>query len=298
MKYQGLFSQRNKFVEVSDTIIYGKITEEINIAIINCFDRMWESLNNLHDHYSVPYELHRYDVEREIWIHFCNKKLSEFVKDGRFYLISVNYLERKEVEWFNKLDLIEFVLGYIKQYIDRHFFNAVKTTQIMASFIENLNFEFDRLNFGYRIINNCVTEITSKEEIESIQEAVDLLDTKIQKHLQKALEHYSRKPDPDIRNSIKESISAVECICREITGENCLGAALKALEKRGIPIHHMLKDSFTKLYAYTNNPDTGIRHALMDSDSTYTPTKAEAHFMLVSCCCFINYIREKVSTKD
>ena len=49
-----------------------------------------------------------------------------------------------------------------------------------------------------------------------------------------------------------------------------------------------------KLYAYTNQPDTGIRHALMDDDDTYTPASEEALFMLVSCSSFINYLNIKL----
>lgn len=36
------------------------------------------------------------------------------------------------------------------------------------------------------------------------------------------------------------------------------------------------------LYAYTNDKSTVIRHALMDSSVTYTPSSAEALFMQVS----------------
>ena len=49
-----------------------------------------------------------------------------------------------------------------------------------------------------------------------------------------------------------------------------------------------------KLYAYTNQPDTGIRHALMDDDDTYTPASEETLFMLVSCSSFINYLNIKL----
>lgn len=45
-------------------------------------------------------------------------------------------------------------------------------------------------------------------------------------HLQEALEKLSPSKS-DYRNSIKESISAVECLCREITGESTLDKALK-----------------------------------------------------------------------
>ena len=114
-------------------------------------------------------------------------------------------------------------------------------------------------------------------------------------YLETALQLYAKRPDSDYRNSIKESISAVEVICREKTGENTLGKALNNLEKSGIYIPSMLQTAFDKLYAYTNLPDTGIRHALMDDTDNYTPSAAEALFILVSCSAFINYLMMKES---
>ena len=112
-------------------------------------------------------------------------------------------------------------------------------------------------------------------------------------HLNSALEKYALRPNGDYRNSIKESISAVEGFCREKTGESTLGKALSQLEKKNIIIPPSLKAAFSKLYEYTNHADTGIRHALMDDDGKYTPTADEALFMLVSCSAFINYLESK-----
>ena len=52
--------------------------------------------------------------------------------------------------------------------------------------------------------------------------------------------------------------------------------------------------AFEKLYVYTNQEETGIRHALMDDEENYTPSAEEALFMLVSCSAFINYLDRKV----
>ena len=53
----------------------------------------------------------------------------------------------------------------------------------------------------------------------------------------------------------------------------------------------MLQVAFEKLYAYTNNKTTGIRHALMED--TESPGFDEAKFMLVACSAFVNYLRGK-----
>ena len=95
----------------------------------------------------------------------------------------------------------------------------------------------------------------------------------------------------DYRNSIKESISAVECVCREITSESTLDRALKNLENKGVVLNPRMKDGLKNLYFYTNDGSTGIRHALMDDANA--PTADEAIFMLVSCSAFVNYLMKK-----
>ncbi len=65
-------------------------------------------------------------------------------------------------------------------------------------------------------------------------------------HLQRGLELYADRESPDYRNSIKESISAVESMAR-IVAENpkaTLGDALKTIEKRG-SLHHACNQTAT-----------------------------------------------------
>lgn len=93
------------------------------------------------------------------------------------------------------------------------------------------------------------------------------------------------------RNSIKESISAVGVLCRQITGANDLRRALGELDKKGIHIQDQMKNAFQKLYDYTNSEDTGIRHEMLSDGNI--PTKDEAIFMLVSCSAFVNYLMKK-----
>lgn len=102
----------------------------------------------------------------------------------------------------------------------------------------------------------------------------------------------SDRKNPDYRNSIKESISAVETICRRIS-ENpnaTLGDALNELVKGGkIKFHGALLNAFKSLYGYTNDAD-GIRHSLMEEESL---DQEDAIFMLTSCSSFVNYLTVK-----
>ena len=147
---------------------------------------------------------------------------------------------------------------------------------------------------GYRFVGGRITEISSKEEIAEIDSALATPLQPVSDHLQRALELFADKKNPDYRNSIKESISAVESICNLITKDKkaTLGKALDAIEKQGkVALHPALKRSFDSLYGYTSSAD-GIRHAMLDEP---TITADDARFMLVSCSAFVNFLISKAS---
>ena len=143
---------------------------------------------------------------------------------------------------------------------------------------------------AYRFVNDKITPIVNSEEIEAIEKAIDKESGPVKEHLNSALEKLSDRKKPDYRNSIKESISAVECLVREVVGEKgTLGDLLKIVDKH-VQIHPALRDSFKKRYGYTSDED-GIRHSLMeDSKADFE----DAKFMLVTCSAFVNYVRGKL----
>ena len=93
------------------------------------------------------------------------------------------------------------------------------------------------------------------------------------------------------RNSIKESISAVEAVARLIANDpdlKTLSPALRALEEE-IDLHPALRVGFDRLYGFTSDED-GIRHAMMEESDLESE---DARFMLVACSAFVNYLVEK-----
>ena len=277
-----LFSERYGYKKVSDVIIRERITPEIKNAICTCFDKL-DLLFDI-EGYRNPRIL-LIELEKHIWTNFLNQRLAYF--DATDFN-STDYIEKSDTKWYSILDLIEFTIQYLFETDSLNYKNSAKRLANL------LNSEFERLNFAYRVVGREIIEITSEQEIKAIECAMDNSPRNIQIHLNSALEKYAQRPIGDYRNSIKESISAVEAFCREKTGENTLGKALKKLESRGLVIHSSLKSAFEKLYVYTNQEETGIRHALMDDEENYTPTAEEALFMLISCSAFINYLDRKV----
>ncbi len=187
-------------------------------------------------------------------------------------------------KWFEVYDFIEFILC---TQID-----VIPYDELVISLNSILETEFS----GYRIIEKKVTPITNEIEINEIKEAKN---TSIKypqlpgvdKHISLAIEKLSNRETPDFRNSIKESISAVESTCRVLTGESTLGKALSKLESSGIEINSELKKGFEKIYNYTNSKGSGIRHSIIDNHRE--PTFNDAKYMLVSCSAFINYLLSK-----
>lgn len=178
----------------------------------------------------------------------------------------------REGQWYEVLNFLEFVVQKFSDEYDIAEFNEILETE----------------NTGYRIINREITPITSQVEIENIEEAISSRYDSINSHFGNALKLLSDRKTPDYANSIKESISAVEALCKIISGDKkgTLGKCLKKIAQNH-PIPKSLEMALNALYGYTSD-EGGIRHALTE-DSTQ-PTFADAKFMLVSCTAFVNYL--------
>ncbi len=178
--------------------------------------------------------------------------------------------------WYQVYDFIEFV-------------SVHGPTKVCDSFIVSCNKYMERENSAYRFVDRKIIEISSSEEVSEIEMAIEKSTPYygVKQHLSSAISLLSDKKNPDYRNSIKESISAVESLCKILSDDKnaTLGSALKILEKKR-KMHPALKSAFSSLYGYTNDAD-GIRHALIVESGL---TNADARFMLISCSAFINYV--------
>jgi len=105
-------------------------------------------------------------------------------------------------------------------------------------------------------------------------------------YLKKAVEQFRRG---EFRDSVRESICAVESACKSLTQKN-LAMAVRALERDGV-VHPALGSAFRKLYGYASNEE-GVRHALKESGQTRVRGE-EAAFMLSACAAFCSYLAQK-----
>jgi hypothetical protein len=179
--------------------------------------------------------------------------------------------------WYEVYDVIEFLT------------DAEEKTDFDRKFVQSTNNILKEEMAGYRLVSGRIVEITSEDEIKAIEQALALPDSlkPVREHLSQSLTLLSNRQKPDYRNSIKESISAVESLSKIISGQSrtTLGPALNAVEKK-TKLHPVLKEAFQKLYGYTSDAQ-GIRHSIMDEP---TLDAEDAKFMLVSCSAFVNYL--------
>lgn len=271
------YSERNGYKPFSEALIIKRITPDLQNALCSCFDRLYTFIRRTRGTEKPYWELQGY-----VWTRFLNKREASY----NYGTDVVNdFLQNTTYQWYDKFDIIEEALFFLHQKLNE----PARMTTCFEELKNDLNSEFERLNVGHRVVDDYITDIVSEQEIESVEDAINHSDSQVQEHFKNAIMLLSQRPDADYRNSIKESISAVEAFCRKETDESTLGKALKKLEENGVNIHPRMKSAFDQLYAYTNDGGTGIRHAMIED--TFTPTNAEALFMLVSCTALINYLQ-------
>lgn len=133
--------------------------------------------------------------------------------------------------------------------------------------------------------------ITSESEILEIDSAITNSGktrlTGVKTHLEAALRKLADRDNPDYRNSIKESVSAIESLAKVISNneKDSLGGALNKIKGK-INLHPSLERGFKQIYGYTSDAD-GIRHALTEES---TCEFEDAKYMLVSSSAFVNYL--------
>lgn len=223
---------------------------------------------------------------------FCKDVLSEVLNvsvhlpSNKFYNWEVNYDRFAEIISSAPYNEILDFLWYVCHWIATH----TTSTSFVHEIYNGFNQLFEKEYVGYRFVAGEITPITNSLEIQEIEQACQIPFEGAHVQLQKALGFLSDREHPDYKNSIKESISAVESVCETIVGsENgaTLGKAVKHLEEHGLKIHSSLREGISKLYGYACDQG-GVRHGEGEVESTVT--FEEAKLMMVTCSAIVNYL--------
>lgn len=215
-----------------------------------------------------------------LWFTYFKKPLDNLSDDWSDVLAQL----RKyyfDAEWYEIYDFVEFVANN----------SPIDYEENNKEFMSVCNTALEKEMSAYRFVDGLITQIAEEEEVKAIEQAIEEGEQLVTKHLRRSLELLSDRTNPDYRNSVKESISAVERLASHITGEDkgTLGQLLKKIEDQ-IDLHPAIKTAFSNMYGYTSDK-SGIRHALSDKEIV---DFEDAKYMLVTCSAFINYVEGKV----
>jgi AbiJ N-terminal domain 4 len=280
---------------ISDVLQIGVMDDALrhglwSVLTVNC----WERLHGEEAYLAVKQVTGSSELLQNIWMKFLKQPVDDVLYTSCHD--AVEYLKQQFYQWpWNRVyDFIEFVaknypVGEAYGYVHR------------VLFLRALQDVLEREHSGYRFVDFDLVPITSEQELEAIRTALAAAQASkplapIAFHLKKAVSALADRKEPNFRDSMKESISAVEAMCKLVagdpTGNDTLGSALKKIQSANVVnMHHSLRDAFQKLYGYTNDAE-GIRHALKDDP---TVDVENATFMLVTCSAFVNYLVAKAA---
>lgn len=271
------FSQRHGHSPVKNVIQTDSMDDGLRNSLWNVLQSViWDS-HESQTSYSYTSHSNLFKLLRSYWRDYFKapvdqmpQYIQEAIKSIRGYFF--------ECKWHEVYDFVEF---------SSHLLGKSR-----PKFIALCNEVLEREVSGYRLVDDKIVPITSIVELNAIEDglASTAENPGASTHLRRALELLSDRHNPDYRNSIKESISAVESVVQAILGDSSasLGSALKAISEKA-PMHPALNKSLSSLYGYTSDSG-GIRHALLDEPNL---DFIDAQFMLVACSAFVNYLTGK-----
>jgi hypothetical protein len=208
------FSQRKGIKPVKSVIQVDSMDNDLRISLWNALTLFyWKQVktNYLPDCKSI--EL----LCNKLWMYYFKRPIDTL---KNYWVETYNEIREYFFKclWYEVYDFIEFIA------------NNYDDNNVNTSFMNFCNSVLEREVSAYRFVAGKIIQITSEAEISEIEEALEVSKPikGVHIHLKRALELLADRKSPDYRNSIKESISAVESICTLIAKEGSdLGTGIK-----------------------------------------------------------------------
>jgi len=279
------FSERYGHKPIKDVIQIESVDEPLRNGLWSILQfQVWNNVSESSDIYGGCF-LSEYGNQellilcQHFWFHYFKKPI-DHLDDDWSKVLTVLRDYYFSCEWYEVYDFIEFVANNYGRY------------DFKETFMTSCNHLLEQELSAYRFIDGVITQITEKQELVEIEQAMNSERMPVRQHLRRSLELLSDRISPDYRNSIKESISAVESLVASNLNveKSTLGQLLTKLEDE-IGLHPALKAAFSNLYGYTSDKG-GIRHALTEMESV---DFNDAKFMIVVCSAFVNFVEGKSS---
>ena len=278
------FSEKYGYKKVREIVQVNSVDEQLRNGLWSLLKvHAWDHVKHANAIYGDPFLSSDQDMKdlcQKLWFSYFKKPLDTLVDDWSEVLASLRAYFF-DCPWYEVYDFIEFVANNYDRY------------EFRDRFLQSCNAVLQKEVSAYRFVNGVIAPITEQQEIEEIELALERARGPVPTHLRRALELLSDREAPDYRNSIKESISAVESLVAKTFGveKGTLGQLIKKLEDE-INLHPALGTAFSKLYGYTSE-EGGIRHAILESENVVFE---DAKFFLVVCSAFVNYVESRISS--
>lgn len=264
------FSRRNKYrpqnIEIT---LYQESPEKLRCMLINnAYKYLKLNSSNL----------------REFICEFLNKKPNDKCNWGNEYIKrEINDIIFDECEWYDIYDLIEHVYKNIKE--DRK--------EDLKNYRDEFNEYFYENGIGWQIDDVGLIKVRGNEFHECIvKQSYDLLNRNncpnARKEIEEAYRDLSRRPEPDITGAIQHSMAALECVARNVCGNNNMTLG-KILKNHKDLIPEPLNTAVDKLWGYSSDR---FRHLREQSN---TPSYEEVELIVSTCASVITYLIKKKS---
>ena len=220
VKWRGSFSDRYNLIDINKTIQTVEFDKETRNAIFNKIASIFDK---------IEYSTYKQQFISTLYTRAFNKKVTEIPTcySSSSYSIDSALSDVEQIidnnSYHEILSLIEFLV--------------ILSNQLLFGI--NYEYEFNQIFeincVGYRFVNQTISPITDKVEIQEIETACKT-SNKFQNasnHIQNALNALSNRESKDYKACIHESISAIEATVNVIMdSKKTLGDALKEFEKK------------------------------------------------------------------
>lgn len=117
----------------------------------------------------------------------------------------------EECPWYYIYDIIEY-------------FDQKLSWNERTAFEEEMNEYFVEKGIGWKLVDGEIKTRGEEAFEQKMAETIEVLnEAKLEtskQEIQEALNDLSRRPEPDITGSVQHALAALECLCREITGDS------------------------------------------------------------------------------
>lgn len=275
------FSERNGLGDGHEETNLGELSQKLRMDF-------W---NKVYNEFEKSEEFDYFDLSemilKDCFTNFFGKEAVKYSAKGSLSLIRNTILSG---EVHNVFDLIEHLLEKFDQ-------NSSLNDKQKTGFFPFLWYTketFERFPSAYMLIHDGNRHIFTPqghpEEDESLKQAFQNTEDfpGARNHLAEGI---LKLREGKYCDSIRESIHSLESLGKLVSGKKgaTLPKALNEMKRDGF-VPKLILDSLDKLYAYTSN-EPGLRHAKINENSSVK--YSEAHFMIVTCSAYLNYIIAK-----